>query len=95
LQPEYVEQVRIKTFGSDATTIQTVEVVRVAISLRTGDTIHVMFSAVPLICEPLSCQPFAYTKARYSHIAYLDLANLLWAGNKLLIEALIGFDHYW
>ena len=64
LQPEHVEQVQIKTFGSDTSTLQTVEVVRVGISLRTGGTIQVMFSVVPLICEPLACQPIAYTKAK-------------------------------
>jgi len=25
----------------------------------------------------------------------LDLADLLWVGDKLLMEALIGFDHCW
>ena len=33
LQPEHVEQVQIKTFRSDATTIQTIEVIRITISL--------------------------------------------------------------
>ena len=71
------------------------EVVRVAISLRTGDTTHVMFSVVPLICELLSCQPIIYTKAKYSHIADLDLADLSQVGDELQIDALIGSDHYW
>jgi len=75
LHPEHVEQVQIKTFGSDTTLIQTVEVVRVGISLRTGDTIDVMFLVVPLICKPLSCQPKAYTKTKYSHLEDLDLAD--------------------
>ena len=75
LQPEHVEQVQIKTFRSDTTTIQTVEVIRVGILLRTGDTIDIMFSVVLLICEPLSCQPIVYTKTKYSHLEGLDLAD--------------------
>lgn len=47
LQPEHVEQVQIKTFGSDATTTQTVEVVRVAISLRNHPS-DVLCSAINL-----------------------------------------------
>ena len=95
LQPEHVEQVQIKTFGSETTTVQTVEVVRVGISLRTGDTIQVTFSVVPLICEPLSCQPIAYTKAKYSHLEGLDLADHSRIGDELQIDALIGSDYYW
>ena len=95
LLPEHVEQVQIKTFKSDTTTIQTVKVVRVGISLRTGDTIDVMLSVVPLICKPLSCQPIAYTKTRYNHLEGLDLAVHSRVGDELQIHALIGSDHYW
>ena len=95
LQPEHVEQVQIKTFGSDTSTLQTIEVVRVGISLRTGGTIQVMFSVVPLICESLACQPIAYTKAKYSHLEGLDLADHSQIGDELQIDALIGSDHYW
>ena len=59
LDPEGVEQVQIKTFGSESTTV---EMIKIAISLKTGDPIQVMFSTVPLICKPLSCHPIAYTK---------------------------------
>ena len=95
LQPEHVEEVQIKTFGSDSTTLQTVEVTRAAISLKTGNPVHVLFSTVPLICEPLSCQPIAYTKEKYRHLAELDLADFSWVGDELQIDALIGSDHYW
>lgn len=54
-----------------------------------------MFSVVPLICEPLSCQPIAYTRAKYSHIADLDLADLSHVGDELQIDALVGSDCYW
>ena len=75
LEPEGVEQVQIKIFGSESTTLQTVEMTKIAISLKTGGPIHVMFSTIPLICEPLSCQPIAYTKEKYGHLANLDLAD--------------------
>ena len=45
----------IGTFGSDNTTLQTVKMTRVAISLKNGDSVHVLFSIVPLICEPTNC----------------------------------------
>lgn len=95
LQPERVEEVQIKTFGSDSTTLQTVEMTRVAISLKTGNPVHVLFSTVPFICEPLSCQPIAYTKEKYRHLAELDLADFSRVGDELQIDALIGSDHYW
>lgn len=52
-----------------------------------------MFSTIPLICEPLSCQPIAYTKEKYSHLANLDLASFSRVGDELQIDALIGSDH--
>ena len=91
LVPDYVELVQIKTFGSDVTTRHTVEMVKVGLPLRSGNTIHLMLSTVPLICEPLSCQPIAYTKEKFEHLADLDLA----VGDELQIDVLIGSDHYW
>ena len=93
--PDHVEQVQIKTFGSDTTTRQTVEMVRVGILLRSGITIQLMLSTVPLICEPLSCQPIAYTKEKYKHLADLNLADYSRVGDELQIDVLIGSDHYW
>ena len=55
-----------------------------------------MFSVVPLICEPLSCQPIAYTKTKYSsHFEDLNLADHSRVDDELQIDALIGSDHYW
>jgi len=95
LQPENTERVQIKTFGSESTMLQTVEVVRLAVPLKTGTTIQLILSTVPLICEPLSCQPIAYTKERYEHLADLDLADFSRVGDELQVDALIGSDHYW
>ena len=95
LEPESVEEMQIRTFGSESTTLQTVEMATIAVSLKTGDPIHVLFSTVPFICEPLSCQPIAYTKERYRHLANLDLADFSRVGDELQIDALIGSDHYW
>ena len=86
---------QIRTFGSESTTLQTVEMAKIAVSLKTGDPIHVLFSTVPFICEPLSCQPIAYTKERYRHLANLDLADFSRVGDELQIDALIGSDLYW
>lgn len=95
LQAEHTEKVQIKTFGSDNVTTKTVEVVKLAISLKTGNTIQLMFSTVLMICEPLSCQPIAYTKEKYSHLSDLDLADSSRVGDELEIDALIGSDNYW
>ena len=69
--------------------------VRVGIPLRSGITIQLMLSTVPLICEPLSCQPIAYTKEKYKHLADLNLADFSRVGDELQIDVLIGSDHYW
>ena len=73
--------------------MQTVDVVRLAIPLKTGTTIHFMFSIVPLIC--LSCQPIAYTKEKYHHLSNLGLADFSRVGDELQVDDLIGSDHYW
>jgi len=94
LQPEHSEQVQIKTFSSNSTAMQTVEMVRLAIPLKPGTTIHLMFSIVPLICEPLSCLPIAYTKEKYRHLSDLYLADFSRVGDELHVDPLIGSDHY-
>ena len=95
LESDRAEEVNIQTFGSDKARTQTVEVVKAAISLKEGGTTNVLFSTVPLICEPLSCQPIAYTKQKYLHLAELELADSSRVGEELQIDALIGSDHYW
>ena len=95
LQLHHVRQVQIKTFGSDTTAKQTVEMVKVGVPLWSGITIQLMLSTVPLICEPLSCQPIAYTKEKYKHLADLNLAGFSRVGDELQMDVLIGPDHYW
>ena len=90
LLPDHVEQVLIKTFGSDVTTMHTVEMVKFGLLLRSGNTIHLMFTTVPLICEPLSCQPTAYAKEKYKHLADFDLADFSRVGDELQIDILIN-----
>ena len=97
MQPEHVEQVQIKTFGSDATTIQTVEVVWIGIELRTEDTINVLFFCGAVDPWTLVSQPIAYNKAKYTgnHLEGLDLVDHSRVDDELQIDALIGSDHYW
>ena len=95
LQAEHAEKVQIKTFGSDNVTTKTVEVVKLAISPKSGSTIQLMFFRVPMICEPLSCQQIAYTKEKYSHLSDLDLADSSRVGDELEVDALIGSNNYW
>ena len=71
------------------------ELTSVAISLKTGNSIRVLFSTVPSICEPVSCQPIAYTREKYRHVADLGLADFSRVGDELQIDGLIGSDHYW
>ena len=95
LDTECSEVVNIKTFGSETTKTQTVDVVTASIHLKEGTEISISFSTVPLICEPLSCQPVAYSKRQYRHLSGLDLADYSRVGEELQIDALIGLDHYW
>ena len=95
LETGRTEVVNLRTFGSETTRTQTVELVTAAIMPKEGSHIHVLFSTVPLICEPLSCQPVAYTKQHYSHLADLELADFSRISDELQIDALIGSDHYW
>jgi len=92
---ECTEVVNIKTFGSETTRTQTVDVITASIHIKTGYPINILFSTLPLICEPLSCQPVVYTKQQYSHLSGLDLADLSCVGDELKIDVLIGSDHYW
>ena len=95
LETVNTEVVNIKTFGSEITRIQTVDVVTASIHSKEGNHINILFLTVPLICEPLSCQPVAHTKQQYSHLSDLDLADSSQVGDELQIDALIGSDHYW
>ena len=88
LESEGAKEVQIRTFGSDSTTLQTVEMIRVAISHKNDEPVHVLFSSVSLICEPLSL-------LTTRHLANLDLADFSQAGDELQIDTLIGSDHYW
>ena len=47
----------------------------IAVLLKTGNPIHVLFYTVPFICDPLSCKPIAYTKEQYRYPPNLDLAD--------------------
>ena len=95
LETECTEVVNIKTFGSETTKTQTVDVVTASIHTKEGNQMNILFSTVPLIREPLSCQPVAYTKQQYRHLSGLDLADYSRVGDELQIDALIGSDHYW
>ena len=95
LESEGTEVVNIKTFGSETTKLQSVDSVTATIHSKEGNQINVLFSTVPLICEPLSCQPVAYTRQQYRHLSELDLADSSSVGDELHIDALIGSDHYW
>ena len=71
LNTECSEVVNIKTFGSETTKTQTVDVVTASIHFKEGTKINISFLTVPLICELLSCQPVAYTKQQYRHLTVL------------------------
>ena len=62
-------------FGSDSTTLQTVEMTRLAIALKTGNSVHVLFSTVPLLHQ-----------GKYRDLAELDLADFSRVGDELQID---------
>ena len=55
LVTECTELANIKTFGSETTKMQTVDVVTASIHPKEGSPINILFSTVPLIYEPLCC----------------------------------------
>ena len=95
LELEGTEVVNIKTFGSETTKSKSVDAVTATIHSKEGNQINILFSTVPLICEPLSCQLVAYTKQQYRHLSDLDLAEFSRVGDELQIDPLISSDYYW
>ncbi len=95
LQPDGVETMLIKTFGSDKENKQVCSVVNLGLLLKDGGHMEMSLLTVPLICEPLSTQPITRAKEVYQDISDLDLADFSYGDDDLEVDILIGSDHYW
>ena len=95
LESEQVEEMLIKTFGTEKHTKHSCPVVTLSMDTKDGRQLQLQFLTVPLICEPLSGQPVVCAAERYPHLSKLELADAVEDGDNLDVDVLIGSDHYW
>ncbi len=87
--------VNIKTFGSNETNAQVIDVVNFGIETAYGPNIEVSAFVVPLICQPLKNQYVSSASKAYTHLANLHLADYSSGRNDAEVDILIGSDQYW
>ena len=95
LESEQVEEMLIKTFGTEKHTKHSCPVVTLSMDTKDGRQLQLQFLTVPLICESLSGQPVVCAAERYPHLSKLELADAFEDGDNLDVDVLIGSDHYW
>ena len=90
LESEQVEEMLIKTFGTDEEHKKnSCPVVTLSMDMKDGHQLQLQFLTVPLICEPLSGQPVVCAAERYPHLSKLELADAVEGGDNLDIDILL------
>ena len=92
LVPTGEQTLAIATFGATQEQTKVCPIVHVGIRLKGYPNAALSLHVVPTICEPLSCQPITASAVAYKK---LDLADSAELDSRLLVDILIGCDHYW
>ncbi|XP_028394520.1 uncharacterized protein LOC114518719 [Dendronephthya gigantea] len=99
LQPKGQSSINIKTFGSNATNAQVIDVINLGIETAHGANIEVSAFTVilqsTLICQPLKNQFVLNASKTYPHLANLYLADYSSGHHDAKVDILISSDHYW
>ncbi len=91
-----MENLLIKTFGSEQELPKSCDVVKISLS-KSGGGIHLYVDAfsVETICSPISKQKICVAKASYDHLTSFELADGCDGKVDMPIDILIGSDYYW
>ena len=95
LPTERRQTIAIKTFGSSDEHTQSVDVVQLCVAAENGEEVQLSAFVVPLICDPLQRQCFAKAGNTYAHLKGLILADHCTSDNDVVVDILVGSDHYW
>ncbi len=87
--------VNIKTFGSNETNAQVIDVVNFGIETAYAPNTEVSAFVVPLICQSLKNKYVSNASKPYTHLANLHLADYSSGQNDAEVDILIGSDQYW
>ena len=92
----HLENLVIKTFGSDSHRPKSCDVVQFCVSKAGGGlNLYLNAYAVPSICSPLCHQRIEFAKTSYGHLSNLELADSSSGDAEMPIDILIGSDFYW
>ena len=95
LPNERRQTIAIKTFGSSDEHTQSVDVVQLCVAAENGEEVQLSAFVVPLICDPLPRQCIAKAGNTYAHLKGLNLADHCTSDNDVVVDILVGSDHYW
>ena len=95
LPTERRQTIAIKTFGSSDEHTQSVDVVQLCVAAENGEEVQLSAFVVPLICDPLQRQCIARAGNTYAHLKGLNLADHCTSDNDVVVDILVGSDHYW
>ncbi|XP_057308167.1 uncharacterized protein LOC130646050 [Hydractinia symbiolongicarpus] len=96
LKPLRKEKVIVKTFGSDDSRVQDLQVYQVKIKHKNCHGFcFVEAYCVPNVCSPLTHQYLEFVKASYPHVEGLELADRNVNCRDLNVNLLIGLDFYY
>lgn len=96
LKPLRKEKVIVKTFGSDNSRVQDLQVYRVKIKHKNCHGFCVVeVYCVPNVCSPLTHHYIAFVKASYPHVEGLELADRNVNCRNFNVNVLIGLDFYY
>ena len=95
LKPVAREKLCIKAFGSDCSSIQSVDIVNLSLkNVDSGNTLVVAGHVVPIICSPLSHQSVQFAQRTYPHLADIVLSECD-SEDSLEVQVLIGAVQNW
>ena len=81
MESEQVEEMLIKTFGTEKRKNYSCPVVTRSMDTNDGRQLELQFLTVPHICDPLPGQPVVCAAERYPHLGKLELADAVEGGH--------------
>ena len=95
LKPVGEQTQSIAAIGARRGQVKVCPIVLVCLCLKGYPNVCLPLHVVTTICEPLSCQPITASVESCDYLLGPDLADSAKGDSLLLIDVLIGCDHYW
>ena len=95
LKPTGEQTLSIATFGARQEQTRVCPIVSVGFRLKGYPDVSLSLHVVPTICEPLSSQYITATVKTHDQLKKLDLAEAASSTSGLVVDVLVGCDHYY